>query len=68
MVVPIFGTGDNELSQIEYSPSQQKELLPNKPTLLLQQDDEGHQDHAVDEAPQQVKKANNGTLQQDHAE
>ena len=29
--------------------------------------DEGHQDHVVDEAPQEVEKAKNRTLQQDHA-
>ena len=60
----------------------QQGFLPNKPTLLLQQDDEVHQGHAIMEVPQEdVGKAvvlqekfekavvlqENRTLQQDHA-
>ena len=66
IVTYIFGTGD-ELSQIENTPFQEQDFLQNTPTLLLQQDDEGHQDHAVDTGPQSVEKAKSRTLQQDRA-
>ena len=66
IVTVIFGTED-ELSQIKNTRLQHQEFLQNKPILLLQQDDEEHQNHAVDEASQQVEKAKNRTLQQDHA-
>ena len=67
IVTFIFET-DKE-SKIEHTLLLQQGFLPNKPTLLLQQDDEVHQDHAIMEVPQEdvgKAKAINGTLQQDH--
>ena len=68
IVTVIFWTED-EFSQSENTLLLQSDFVLNKPTLLSQQDDEVHQDHAIMEVPQEdvgKAKAINGTLQQDH--
>ncbi len=53
IVTFIFGTQD-EVSQNENTLLLKPDFLKNKPTVLLQQDAEGHQDHAIMEVPQKL--------------
>ena len=71
IVTFIFGTED-EVSRTENTLLLKPDFLKNKPTLLLQHNAEGHQDHAIMEVPQEnvgkvVVLQENGTLKQDHA-
>ena len=53
IVTFIIGTED-EVSQNENTLLLKPDFLQNKPTLLLQQNAEGHQDHAITEVPQKM--------------